>query len=1075
MANHHLCAPPPGRAPRPGVLPGSRRSRTAIGCALALALGSLLLARPAAAQFMDSIPTTGYYAAFASFYDGDYRDALAVYLTEQQGGSIKTGSNRWIDSVCYYTMAGECYYHMGQLPQALAQYTAALEYFCANHDWMLRGQFPVSVGAASGAAPVTPWGVSRRGAHLGSIPNQIMFSRGQINNNQVIMQGGVVQAPMLFPVNASEIVRATTIAIRRRRELLGPISKHDPLTGRVIAALAARPGPPNNWSEAWIDVQLGAAYASAENYPQAITCLQRSLVVGGEFDHPLTGTALFELGLITLQMGDFVSAGRYFEETTYSAVIWQDFGLLEEAFRFGALNHVISGQKGIYPPLLTAATWAKAQGFRQLNGSVSVMAAENFAAHGDTPRAVAMLTDARNVIGRHDMLAGDLGARMNHVTSLTSYQLGNATDGDAALLNAMTYERHGSLWVFQLNLANDMFVSGALNERVGLLLYEALLRDPTPADWLSSPLECLALLMTPHPAPYENWFNALLKHGTENRDLAVEVADRKRRHDFYSTLPFGGRMLALRWLLEGPVELLSDQARLQRQELLSRYSDYEQLGEKARKLKSLLASKPLAPETPEGRKEQVATFNELAGIGHLQELLLRQMAVRREAADFVFPPVRATNDVQRALNPGQVLLVFVNTDEGLHAFVYGREKYTDWRVSGGASLPKTIAGMLREMGHVESNHLVSLADLGKDSWRKMAARILDTLSEKHLDLSAKFDEIVIVPDGPLWYLPFEALPIDKAGTPLISHVRVRYAPTVGLAIPYSRVDKPNLKVGVVNGRLYPQDDASVSQAAFAEIRQALPGAIAWPSTPPAASSLYRSLFDELIVLDDIRPSDGPYDWSPAQLDRNKPGSTLDAWLHLPWGNPEKIILPGFHSAAENGLKHNATGQDIFLSVCGLMGSGVRTALISRWRTGGQSSIDLMREFAQELPNTSAADAWQRSVLLATSRPLDVGSEPRLKINRADAATPNADHPFFWAGYMLVDSGRLPPDKDPPPPPVLNFKKPGPAGLAPAGAAPGAAGRAVPAGKFPIAPAPAAGGGAAPAGGAMPAGAAPRAA
>jgi hypothetical protein len=357
------------------------------------------------------------------------------------------------------------------------------------------------------------------------------------------------------------------------------------------------------------------------------------------------------------------------------------------------------------------------------------------------------------------------------------------------------------------------------------------------------------------------------------------------------------------------------------------------------------------------------------------------------------------------------------------------------------------------MGHFESNHLVSLADLAKDSWRKTAAKILETLSEKHLDLSAKFEEIIIVPDGPLWYLPFEALPIDKAGTPLIAHVRVRYAPTMGLAVPYSHVDKPNLKVGVINGKLYPQDDASVSQAAFEQIHQSLPGAVAWPSIPPASSSLYRSLFDELIVMDDIRPTDGPYDWSPAQIDRNRPGSSLDAWLHLPWGNPEKIILPGFHSAAENAMKHTADGHEMFLAVCGLMGSGVRTVLISRWRVGGQSSVDLVREFAQELPHATASDAWQRSVLLAMSRPLDVASEPRLKPVRGETAAPNADSPFFWAGYLLADSGKLPADKDPPPPPVLNFlKRPGAGGPAPPPAA--AAGRAVPAGKFPVAPAPA---------------------
>ena len=98
------------------------------------------------------------------------------------------------------------------------------------------------------------------------------------------------------------------------------------------------------------------------------------------------------------------------------------------------------------------------------------------------------------------------------------------------------------------------------------------------------------------------------------------------------------------------------------------------------------------------------------------------------------------------------------------------------------------------------------------------------------------------------------------------------------------------------------------------------------------------------------------------------------------------------------------GDEIFLSVCGLMSCGTRTILLSRWRTGGQSSFDLVREFAQELPHTTPADAWQRAVLLETSTLLNLEAEPRVKHAPADE-NPKAEHPFFWAGYMLIDSGR----------------------------------------------------------------------
>ena len=43
-----------------------------------------------------------------------------------------------------------------------------------------------------------------------------------------------------------------------------------------------------------------------------------------------------------------------------------------------------------------------------------------------------------------------------------------------------------------------------------------------------------------------------------------------------------------------------------------------------------------------------------------------------------------------------------------------------------------------------------------------------------------------------------------------------------------------------------------------------------------------------------------------------------------------------------------------------MSTGARTIVLSRWRPGGQTSVDIIREFVQELPHTTPADAWQRS-------------------------------------------------------------------------------------------------------------------
>ena len=76
-----------------------------------------------------------------------------------------------------------------------------------------------------------------------------------------------------------------------------------------------------------------------------------------------------------------------------------------------------------------------------------------------------------------------------------------------------------------------------------------------------------------------------------------------------------------------------------------------------------------------------------------------------------------------------------------------------------------------------------------------------------------------------------------------------------------------------------------------------------------------------------------------------------------------------------------------------MSTGTRTVLFSRWRSGGQTSLDLVREFTQELPHTTPADAWQRAVQVVTDSPLNLDAEPRLKKETVDDP-PKAKHPFF---------------------------------------------------------------------------------
>lgn len=621
------------------------------------------------------------------------------------------------------------------------------------------------------------------------------------------------------------------------------------------------------------------------------------------------------------------------------------------------------------------------------------------------------------------MMAGRLGARLNYLAALVLFQQRNVAAGDEALSAAMGYMQHGSHWLFHIVQLDRGFSLSEINTRstvtprVAMEMYTELLRDPQATDWTLEPMESLAVLRVPHPLSFEHWF--LVALARRDHEMALEIADRARRHRFFSTLAFGGRLQSLRWILEAPDAVLDQEARLNRQNLLAQYAGYGQLSRQARGVRTALEAQPLVPDDTDKFRQFQDQLSALAATSLTQEAMLREIALRREAASLVFPPVKSTKEIQQAMPEGNVLLAFFAAGGELYGFLLNQDQYHYWRVKSGPLLLKRIVALLRAMGHFEQNRELSLKDLDDPKWKEAAQALLsDLLEGSRADFTANFPELVIVPDGILWYVPFESLLVDVEGQvrPLISRFRIRYAPTVSLAVPDGRAQPATPETAVVVGRLFPRDDDTVARAAFDRLAKVVPRCTAL-SKPPLAgpSSLYAALVDRLIVLDDLNLDDhGPYTWAPIPIDRGKPGNSLSDWLGLPWQGPGVVILPGFHTASENSLKGvspSAPGADVFLSVCGLMSSGARTLVLSRWRTGGQTSFDIVREFAQELPHTSPADAWQRAVQVVADSRLNLEAEPRLK-RASTVDPPKATHPFFWSGYMLVDSGVPSPREEP---------------------------------------------------------------
>jgi hypothetical protein len=221
------------------------------------------------------------------------------------------------------------------------------------------------------------------------------------------------------------------------------------------------------------------------------------------------------------------------------------------------------------------------------------------------------------------------------------------------------------------------------------------------------------------------------------------------------------------------------------------------------------------------------------------------------------------------------------------------------------------------------------------------------------------------------------------------------------------------RTGIVMGDLPPGEKPEERAAAAATLLAAVPGALPLDADDAAPSPVVATLLDALLVLDDVDTiGPNPLGWSPMPIDRSERSGALDQWLALAGNGPQRVLLPGMHTLAERGgrapRRRDAAlpGSELFYASCSLMSAGAETALLSRWRVGGQSTLDLVREFIQELPHATAAEAWQRSVQLEMEAPVDPAGELRVQAGREPIEL-TGKHPFFWSGYLVVDSGWRP--------------------------------------------------------------------
>jgi len=362
-----------------------------------------------------------------------------------------------------------------------------------------------------------------------------------------------------------------------------------------------------------------------------------------------------------------------------------------------------------------------------------------------------------------------------------------------------------------------------------------------------------------------------------------------------------------------------------------------------------------------------------------------ELKVRRGKAD----PLSIAQAAALVPAAGALILEFsVTQDDGVFLFVLEhsapeRPALSVYRLGvTGKRLATDIEAFRRQLAGRDLDYRSTAETLYRELLGPAQARLRDK------------SVVGIVPDGPLWDLPFQAL-VAPGGKSLLEQVAVFYAPSLTAL---RETIRPGRGPAASDRTLlaFGPPDASLPQATT-EVRElaklygsaeVFTGAEASEQRWKAEAPDYRILH---LATHGVLNSNNPL-FSYLKLGRTSGGSDdgmLEAReivdLNL---RAELAVL----SACETARGEFRGGEGLVGMSWALMMAGAPTVVVSQWKVDSASTTQLMLALYRNL----------RSGLSAA--PIAGKAEALRKAAIAVAANPQYRHPFYWAGFAMVGNG-----------------------------------------------------------------------
>jgi CHAT domain-containing protein/Tfp pilus assembly protein PilF len=282
--------------------------------------------------------------------------------------------------------------------------------------------------------------------------------------------------------------------------------------------------------------------------------------------------------------------------------------------------------------------------------------------------------------------------------------------------------------------------------------------------------------------------------------------------------------------------------------------------------------------------------------------------------------------------------------------------------------------------------------------------------------------LIIVPDGPLWELPFQALQ-SSGGRYLLKDHAVFYAPSLTVLREMVRLRRQNRTpaanpalLAVGNPALGEQTIKLVEDATMGEKLVPLPaaqrqaeelgrlygqqrskvyvGADATEERVKAESSNYNVLHLAAHGALDNRSPMYSHIVLAQTGEKGKEDGLLEAWELMKLDLKADLTVL---SACETARGHVAGGEGVIGLSWALFVAGCPTTVVSQWKVNDQSTADLMVEFHRQIKTHSVP---QNAGLNSRALAAQALRQAALKL----LGNGRYQHPYYWAGFIVVGDG-----------------------------------------------------------------------